>query len=39
MGILKLKNGYEYNGQFFGGYEFDGNPYQVFEEFFGTDKF
>ena len=39
MGIEKFKNGYEYNGQFFGGYEFGGNPEEIFDEFFGTSNF
>ena len=38
-GIFKLKNGFMQNGMLVGGYEFQGNPEDIFEQFFGTNKF
>ncbi len=38
-GILKLKNGFKKGDLFVGGYEFKGNPEEIFQKFFGTNDF
>ena len=38
-GIHCLKKGYSQGDQLIGGYEFMGNPEEIFEKFFGTNSF